>query len=467
MKKAIKDHLKDVLAILGLLVIAGGVSAVILGNQRFRFPIIQEKPLRYYAEIDNAQAVTPGQGQSVQIAGVKIGLIQSVRLRDGRAVIGLDIEREYDDVIRRDASGLLRPRTGLKDMFLELDPGSPDQPLAEEGFTIPSSRTAPDVNVDQFLETLDADTRDHLVLLLGGASRGLEGRGMDLAELFRRFGPTVRDLRRVNEAVAVEREGLKDAIHGLAEVTNELAGKDDELARLVDSSAAVFEAFASEDANVSATVRKLPTALRTTTRTLADVRRFAAELGPTATTLTPVFQELDETNEVMTPIVRELAPLLEDDIRPFVRESRPLVGDLRVAARGVSRSLPDLTTSVSKLNVLFNLLGFNPNGREPADQASRQEGYLFWLAWLTHNTANLINIDDGNGPLRPVFLTGTCQTITNLIQEEPAAEFAFGLSQFLADQCNNPVTPSILPGVVRKQIERDNRATDRALEGTR
>jgi hypothetical protein len=169
----------------------------------------------------------------------------------------------------------------------------------------------------------------------------------------------------------------------------------------------------------------------------------------------------------MTPIVRELAPLLEDDIRPFVRESRPLVGDLRVAARGVSRSLPDLTTSVSKLNVLFNLLGFNPNGREPADQASRQEGYLFWLAWLTHNTANLINIDDGNGPLRPVFLTGTCQTITNLIQEEPAAEFAFGLSQFLADQCNNPVTPSILPGVVRKQIERDNRATDRALEGTR
>ena len=34
---------------------------------------------------------------------------------------------------------------------------------------------------------------------------------MDLAELFRRFGPTARDLRRVNEAVAAEREGLKDA----------------------------------------------------------------------------------------------------------------------------------------------------------------------------------------------------------------------------------------------------------------
>jgi hypothetical protein len=56
MKRAIKDHWRDFAAILGLLLIAGAVSAIILSNQRFRFPFIQDKPLRLYAELDNAQA---------------------------------------------------------------------------------------------------------------------------------------------------------------------------------------------------------------------------------------------------------------------------------------------------------------------------------------------------------------------------------------------------------------------------
>ena len=36
----------------------------------------------------------------------------------------MDLDQEYDDLVREDATVLLRPRTGLKDMFLALDPGS-------------------------------------------------------------------------------------------------------------------------------------------------------------------------------------------------------------------------------------------------------------------------------------------------------------------------------------------------------
>ena len=46
MKRAIREHWKDFAAIIGLLVDRRRVSAVILTNQRFRFPLIQEKPLR-------------------------------------------------------------------------------------------------------------------------------------------------------------------------------------------------------------------------------------------------------------------------------------------------------------------------------------------------------------------------------------------------------------------------------------
>jgi phospholipid/cholesterol/gamma-HCH transport system substrate-binding protein len=459
MKRAIKDHWRDFLAIIGLLLISGGVSAVILTQQRFRFPLIQQKPKRLYADISTGQAVTPGQGQSVEVAGIKVGLIGEIKLVDGRARIALDIYPRFKNVIHTDhVSGLLRPRTGLKDMTLQVDPGDPKSPVAKAGFVIPATSTMPDVNLDEFLGALDADTRDHLQLLLGGAAEGLKGRGMDLAELFRRFGPTARDLRRVNEAVSAEHEGLKDGIHGLSQLTRALAHKDTDVANLVDSSAAVFEAFASEDRNVSATVHKLPAALTQTTSTLGDVKRLADQLGPAANALRPTFQALNRTNHVVTPIAREITPVLRDQIRPFAREARPLVADLKPAARGLGRSLPDLTDSFVRINRLFNMLGYNPKGAEPKDAPNRQEGYLFWLAWLTHQTENLTNVDDANGPMRPIFLTGTCQTITNLVNEEPQLEFLLGLSGVLAQQCDNPVTTSLNLRKVKQQLRHQARS---------
>jgi phospholipid/cholesterol/gamma-HCH transport system substrate-binding protein len=458
MKKAIKDHAKDFAAIIGLLAVSIVVSVYILGEQRFRFPLIQEKPFLLKAELENAQAVTPGQGQTVEVAGVKIGRMGKVTLKNGRAIVLLEIFPKYEGLVHEDAKALLRPRTGLKDMFLQVDPGAEDSKPAREGYTIPVRNTMTDVDIDEILASLDTDTRAYLKLLVDGAGKGLKDRGADLAELFERFGPTTRDLRRVNQEVAMEKEALRDAIHGLSRLTEELAGKDDDLARLVDSSAAVFEAFASEDENVSRTVRELPEALETTTATMGDVRRLAEELGPASERLLPVFTALDRANRAVTPVARRLTPPIRTQIRPFVRDAQPLVGNLSTAAAGLSGSFPDLTFSIEKLNRFFNMLSFNPVGREAPDKADRQEGYLFWLAWVTHQTANLINIDDANGPLRPVFLTGTCQTLITLINDEPQLEFLMGLSAVLQDQCDSPNTKSLDPAALSKKLSEKKEA---------
>ena len=87
-------------------------------------------------------------------------------------------------------------------MFIELEPGSDGAPVAKEDWTIPVESTSPDVNPDEILSTLDADTRDYLRLLISGAGKGLKGRASDLRDLFRRFEPTHRDLARLNGAVA-------------------------------------------------------------------------------------------------------------------------------------------------------------------------------------------------------------------------------------------------------------------------
>ena len=432
MKKAIKDHFRDFAAIIVLAVIAIGVGGYILANQRLRFPIVEEKPMRLKAEFSTAQAVTPGQGQTVRVSGVKVGDVGQVELKEGRAIVVMDILPKYRDLIREDAKLLLRPKTALKDMFIEvMDAGK--GPPAKSGFTFPVENSLPDVNPDEIWGMLDDDTRDYLRLLLDGASRGLEGQGEGLREVFKRFEPTHRDLARVSTKVAERRENLSRLITNLNRLNGELARKDDELAQLVDSSATVFRAFASQDVNITEAVDRLPEALEQTTDTLTKVERFARILGPATKRLGPAVRGLDEANRSLIPLANEGTPILRDQVRPFVREARPLITDLRPTARRLATSTPDLTRSFVVLNNLFNMVGYNQDGREPPDKATRDEGYLYWIAWLGHIGGALFSTSDNGGTLRPTAIQASCQTIKGTINEFPQLGFLQGLTGALFD----------------------------------
>jgi phospholipid/cholesterol/gamma-HCH transport system substrate-binding protein len=421
-----------VLAVLGLMAVAVGASLYILDEQRMRFPW-EEAPLRLKAEFSTAQAVVAGQGQTVQVSGVRIGDVGEVELVDGRAVVELVIDPEYEGMVRTDARALLRPKTGLKDMFIDLEPGTDGAPPAREGFTIPVSATAPDVNPDEIFAELDADTRDYLKLLISDAGRGLDGRSLDLREVFRRFEPTHRDLARVNGAVAQRRENLRRLITSLNRLNGELASRGDDLAGLVDSSASVMRQFAAEETNVSAAVAELPGALRTTTDTMTKLERFGTLLGPTAEKLRPAARALAPANDALRPLAREAAPLLRDDIRPFVREARPVVRDLKPAAGNLAKATPALTRSFQHLNRFLNLAAHNPNGREDPNNAARQEGYLFWVAWAQHMATQLFSSSDAHGVFRPVTLGAPCATVQQLVKEEPELEYLAMLTPILTD----------------------------------
>jgi phospholipid/cholesterol/gamma-HCH transport system substrate-binding protein len=435
---AIRKNLGNFGAIIGLIIIAAGVSLYIVQKQRLRIPYLEPKPYQLKAEFSTAQAVVAGQGQTVRVAGVRIGDIGGVELEDGRAVIKMDIDQEYKDLVHTNATALLRPKTGLKDMFIDLQPGGGDAPVAKEGFTIPIRATQPDVNPDEVLSVLDTDTREYLQLLVNGLGRGLEGRGGDLRDLLARFEPTHRDLARVNGAVATRRKQLRHLVTSLNVLSKELASRDDDLAKLVDSSSAVFGAFAKEQANVSSAVGELPSTLQQTTDTLTRVETFAELLGPTTEKLRPAARKLAPANEAVRPFAKESTPLLRESIRPFVRESRPLVRDLRPVSQQLAKAGPDLTQVFFRFNRFLNLLGYNPNGKESPDNAARQEGYLFWLAWLNHSATQLFSTSDAHGVFRPVTLAAPCATIAQVLQAAPELEFTSVLTPILTEStaCN-------------------------------
>jgi phospholipid/cholesterol/gamma-HCH transport system substrate-binding protein len=424
---AIRKHLRDFVAIVILGIIALLVAGYVLHQQRLRFPW-EGATYDLKAEFSTAQAVTPGQGQTVRVSGVRVGDLTKVDLKNGRAIVTMALDPEFKDLVHTDATALLRPKTGLKDMFVELTPGTSKAPLAKKGWTLPIRNTLPDVNPDEFLSSLDGDTRDYLTLLIGGAGEGLKGRGTDLREVFKRFEPTHRDLAAVSGKVAERSQNLRHLVHSLRVLNETLASKGPQLASLVDSSSAVFRSFASEDKAITASIGRFPGTLRTTTTTLGKVERFAKILRPAARDLTPTFAALDRSNKAIQPFAKEAAPIVQNQIRPFVRDARPIVRTLKQPAKDLATATPQLTRSFVVLNHLFNMLGFNPNGREGPEKSlntgpnPREEGYLFWTAWLLHNGNSVFSTSDANGPFRPITVGGTCSTLKQFANQAPAMQ---------------------------------------------
>src|SRR3954451_4416701 len=155
---AIRKHLRDFIAIMVLVVVALIATYIIVQQQRLRIPVLESKPFELKAEFSSAQAVVAGQGQTINVAGLEVGQVENFQLENGRAFVTFGIDRQYLPIYK-DATILLRPRTGLQDMFFALDPGTKSSGEISDGGMVPVENTAPDVNVDEILAGLDTDTQ--------------------------------------------------------------------------------------------------------------------------------------------------------------------------------------------------------------------------------------------------------------------------------------------------------------------
>jgi phospholipid/cholesterol/gamma-HCH transport system substrate-binding protein len=421
-RRQIRKHAPVFITILILVVASLAIAGYLLSNQRFYLPswvpLIGTDFYEVTAELATAQAVVPGQGQTVNIAGVKVGEVGEVNLEDGRAVVEMQIFDEHEPIYR-DATILLRPKTGLKDMFLSLDPGTRRAGAIPEGGRVRVSNTLSDVNPDEVLAQLDADTRDYLRILLNGGGTAFDDERVnangspyeqtaeqDLRETFKRFEPTARDGRRVTRLLIQRRRNIRRVIHNFQEFSTAVAQRDRQLAALVESANANFEQFAAEEAALREALRLFPPALTQTETTLRKTETLASELGPTLEGLRPFARALPAALQKTRPFFNETTPIIRTQIRPFARDVQPTVRDLRATTEDLAEVTPRLTRSFRVLNKFFNTLAYNPPGAA--------EPFLFWAGWLAHNGATLYNLQDAHGAIRRNLLLVNCPGYSNL-----------------------------------------------------
>ena len=393
----------DSIAIVVLAVVAIAMTLWIFNQQKASLPswapLVGEDFAHLSADFTSAQAVTPGQGQAVTIAGVRVGKVSSVDVEEGHAEIGLDIEPQYLELIHPDATLLLRPKTNLNDMVVEVDPGKAPGHV-EDGYNFPLSRTEPNVNFEAFLSILDEDTRRYLQLLVAGGAEGIGGRGMQLSGAFRRIGSFSHIVADLNRAVASRRQALAQVIHDFGLLTTELGRRDVQLERFVTSSKDVLGNFANQQGAIQESLVEFPATLATLQAALASSTRFSEAARPALLELIPQAEALGPAFEAQKRLFSQTRVPIRDQIRPFTRQIRPVLTHVKQGSADLDTSVTGFGNALGGFNSFLNELAFKPKD-------SRQS-YLFYLPWLSHNTNASFNLVDAGGPIQRTLLLISC-----------------------------------------------------------
>ena len=394
------------IAVVGMIVLAIALGGYILAHENLKLPgwvpVVGRDFYTLKADFQTAQAVTPGQGQAVTIAGAKMGEVASVELHNGLAVVTMSLQPKYARIYRN-ATLLLRPKTALQDITIEVNPGTPSAGRLKSGSVIPVAQTAPNIDFDQFLAGLDGETRAYLQELLAGAGIGLNHNGKALAATLKRFQPAARYGRELAKALSIRQAETERSIHNFRLLVQALGGKDEQLAQLVDASNAVFATFSKEDASFQRTLQLLPGALSKTGTNLGKLAGASRALGNTLHKLEPFARALAPADEATRKLAIKTTPIIKNQIRPFARQILPVVNELGPSTKQISEAFPKLAVSFGVLNEFFNELAYNPG--------PSKAGFLFFLDWGNHNLNSVVSTADANGPLGRSLVYFNCEIL--------------------------------------------------------
>lgn len=318
-----------------------GLIAVVLMVVGTYFAYTQANPFadrfELKAAFNTANNLAPD--SPVRIAGVEVGAVKEVKpLGDG--VDGAMVTMEIDNhglPIHEDAEIEVRPRIFLEgNEFVDLSPGTPSAPEADEGYTIPVNQTATPVQLGQVLAVLRSDSREDLKTFLeeystnalkGGGARGFRNS-------IKYWEDAYRNTALASDATLGTEEGdLFRVIKGQQETFDALSREPQDLAELITNFNTTAAAFASEDLALQ--------------RTIPALRDVLAVGRPALDSLNSSFPGVQRFAVDALPGVRSSQVTIPEAF-PFTRQLRLLFRPQEL--RGLARKLRGTIPPLARLN---------------------------------------------------------------------------------------------------------------------
>ena len=376
---------RDVLTIVVTVAVGLGVTGYLLVAQRADWPWADD--YTFHARFAEAPAISPGNGQEVRIAGVPVGEITDASVSDdGEADLTMVLEPEY--TVYQDARLVLRPKSPLNEMYVELDPGTEKAGELEEGETLPSSSTAATIQQDEVFQHLDGRTRAAVTTLLAQSDSALASAPSALAPGLRATDDTLGGLREVSDALASRRAALSRLVSDLASVAQAVGNDDKRLTALARDAAETLNALESKNVEFNDALATLPDFMRSLRTSTNKITRLSTERKPTLESVRGASDRLPTALEGLQDTLTQLADL-STEAGPLVREARPLVADLRPLVAAGNQSLVAITPFTGRLDSITQRL--------ISSLDYRKDGELGYLQDFLANTTSVGSLSDGNG----------------------------------------------------------------------
>lgn len=309
----------------------------------------EEDDYRVKAHFAAANGVATG--GVVKVAGRTVGTVEKIGLTDdGQAELELKITEDAVTPLRRGTIAALRS-PGLSSAagkFVDLRIPSGTGEEIESGGVLGRGETSSSVDVDQVFNTFDEDTRAGLRKIVRGSADMTRAQERAANEGWKYLNPSLVASERLFRELGGDRQVLERFVVDSSKLVTDVAARRADVTRLVDGLAETTQAIASRDDELSDAIGQLPPFLRRANTTFVNLRATVRDLDALLADAKPV-----------TPKLR--AALAQ--LRPFSVEARPTFRDLAA-----------LTQRAGKDNDLVELYEAFPKLRDIAIDSAERNG---------------------------------------------------------------------------------------------
>jgi virulence factor Mce-like protein len=333
------------------------------------------------------------EGNEVREGGYRVGVIDEIAaqpLPDKTAGARLKLKLDKKAApIPADSTIRIRPRSALGLKYVELQRGDAADTLVD-GSTISVDESALTIELEDFFNIFDDDTRAAVQSNLEGYGNAFAGRGRSLNQAFQSLPVLFGDLPPVMRVLSDPRNQLGRLFKELGDAAR-IAKPDIEL--IADgfvAGADTFEALSRDPEALKATIEKSPDTLAVGERSLRAQRPFLRNLALVSEDLRGAASELRGASPVLTSALRAGIEPLQQTPALNRRLGTTFQAITSLAQNpGTDRGITSLVALMTTLNPQLRYLG-------PHITVCNN-----WNAWWTY-LADHLSDEDGTGTLQRI-----------------------------------------------------------------
>lgn len=262
-------------------------------------------------------------GSRVQVDGFNVGLVGSLEVRDGKALVKVTVDERHAP-LREGTTARIDWQSLPGERIVQITPGPESNAALPDGAMI--TATTPRIELDQVLSALDPETRAELRRIIPGLDQALAGNEEDLGATLQAAGPALHAATDVLDAIGGDGPALQSLLTSVRDLAERLVARRDSVRGIIDGFDRNLARTADRADELAEGLDELPATLRAADSVLGKVPAAAAASLPLLRDLLPTVEAL---------------PAAAADLRPFMAQLRPALAELRPALGSLAAVLDE------------------------------------------------------------------------------------------------------------------------------